>query len=185
MSTMTLFLPQDGQDLLSTSHSSLYPGHWTQDLAYCWYSRHACRIIRWSLALKSPENLSLIVTWRFSGIKMWASASSAVIATAGHDSNVRSHTTSTVRSLDRKLPRGMPTGSLLNLLTLILSIQSSYALNPRATGNAIFTSDGRKWLHMDFPLDDVVDDSVPKFGRRTSEESKVKQLQSICFKLAW
>lgn len=115
--------PKIGHEL-STSHSSLYPWHWTQGLAYCWYSRHACRIIRWSLALRSPENLSLIVTWSFLEIKMWASASYTIIATAGPDSNVRSRTTSTVRNLDRKQPRGMPTGNMLNLLTLSLSIQS-------------------------------------------------------------
>lgn len=151
MSTMTLFLPQNGHELLPTFHSSLYPWHWTQDLTYCWYLRHARRIIRWSLALKPPENLSLIVTWSFWGIKMWASASSAIMGTARHDSNIRSHPTSTACSLDRKLPRAMPSRNVLNFLTLILSIQSFFALNPLATGNAIFTSEGRRWLHTDFP----------------------------------
>ena len=113
-----------------------YPWQWAHDLAYCWYSRHACRIIGWSQALKSPENLSLIVNRSFWRIKMWASASRAIIATSGHDWGW-SHARSKVSSSDRKLLTGLSEGKILNVLALISTSQSCSVLKPMATGNAV------------------------------------------------
>lgn len=164
---MTLSIPKSGFELLAISLSSLHLWHWRQDLAYCWYSRHACRIIGWSQTLKSPKNLSLIVTRSFSGIKMWASASSAIIVTAGHDSKVRSHAKSKVSRPERTLLRGRPVETISHLLTLILTTQSSFALKPMATGNATFTSEGRRCLCMDWALSDIIDKRVLTLCRLT------------------